>query len=253
MKMNPALWRMINAGQTFLFFFWSVLWQSIAIVLRFLTLSPKTSLWLARRVWAPPLISITGSKVMVQGREAIDFSSTHIFVFNHQSTLDIAVAFKVLPVGVRFIAKKELKNIPFLGWYMQAMGMIFIDRRKVRQAKESLDKAVERIRRGANIIAFPEGTRSPNGRLQPFKKGIFVVAIQAGVPIVPVAIEGTREVMPKNSFLLRPHPIRVAFGEPIPTEHLSYPDRDSLMHTVREQVSALHLSIGGRGEVSAKS
>jgi 1-acyl-sn-glycerol-3-phosphate acyltransferase len=245
--MKTLMWKLINIGQVTFFFLWSFLWQTIAILLRFLTLSPRLSLWLARTVWAPTLIFITGSRVKIEGREKIDFSEPYIFVFNHQSTLDIAVAFRTIPVGIRFIAKKELKNVPFLGWYMRAMGMIFVDRKKSQKAFRSLEKATELIRKGANIVSFAEGTRSPNGKIQGLKKGTFVVAIQAGVPVIPVAIEGTRHVMPKNTFKLRPHLIRVAFGQPLTTKDLKYEDRADLIKDVRERLVELNLSIGGLG------
>jgi 1-acyl-sn-glycerol-3-phosphate acyltransferase len=245
--MKSLMWKLINIGQVAFFFLWSFVWQTIAILLRFLTLSQKISLWLARAVWAPPLILITGSRVKIEGREKVDFSKPHIFVFNHQSTLDIAVAFQSILVGIRFIAKKELKNVPFLGWYMWAMGMIFVDRKRGKKALRSLDRAVDLIQKGANIIAFPEGTRSSNGKIQDLKKGTFVVAIQAGVPVVPVAVEGTRHVMPKNSFRLRPHLIRVAFGRPLPTKDLEYEDRAALIKNVRKELIELNLSIGGLG------
>ncbi|MGD8539044.1 MAG: lysophospholipid acyltransferase family protein [Candidatus Aminicenantes bacterium] len=245
--MKPLMWKLINMGQVTFFFFWSFLWQTIAICLRFLTWSQAPSLWLARTVWAPPLLFITGSRVKVEGRDKIDFSEPHIFIFNHQSTLDIAVAFRTIPVGIRFIAKKELKSVPFLGWYMRAMGMIFVDRKRSQKAFRSLEKASELIRKGADIVSFAEGTRSPNGKIQSLKKGTFVVALQTGVPVVPVAIEGTRHVMPKNTFKLRPHLIRVAFGQPLATKDLKYEDRADLIKDVREQLIALNLSIGGLG------
>jgi len=245
--MKPLAWKLINLCQVIFFFFWSIIWQSIAIVVRFVTFSPGISLWLAHAVWAPPLIFITGSKVLVQGRERIDFSKAHVFVFNHQSTLDIAVVFKVLPVGVRFIAKKELKHIPFLGWYMRAMGMIFIDRKEPRKARESLKKTGKLMKKGANVVAFPEGTRGEDGRIQPFKKGVFVVAIESSIPIVPIAIEGTRQVMPKNTFQVRPHLIHVSIGDPIPTENLTYDDREALANKVRKRLIELNLAIGGLG------
>jgi 1-acyl-sn-glycerol-3-phosphate acyltransferase len=190
---------------------------------------------------------MTGSRVKTEGREKVDFSQPHIFVFNHQSTLDIAVAFQSIPVGLRFIAKKELKNIPFLGWYMQAMGMIFVDRKRGQKAYRSLEKAAEMVNKGANIISFPEGTRSPDGTIMNFKKGTFVVAIRARAPIVPVAVEGTRHVMPKNTFRFRPHPIRVAFGQPIPTTNLKDENLANLIKDVRNRIIELNLSIGGLG------
>ena len=245
--MKTFIWKFANFWQVVFFFVWSVVWQTISITIRFVTFSQELGLMLARNVWAPTLNGLTGSKIEVRGLEKVDLDKPHIYVFSHQSTLDISVAFQSIPRPLRFIAKKELLYIPFLGWYMWAMGMIFVDRKRGKKAIKSLQRAGELIRNGANIIAFPEGSRSPDGYIKPFKKGVFVVAIEAGVPIVPVAIEGTVDVMPKDTFILRPRLIRVNVGEPIPTADCKYEDREELMHKVRNTVIDLHLEIGGRG------
>ena len=115
------------------------------------------------------------------------------------------------------------------------------------EALRSLKRAGERIREGSNILAFPEGTRSPDGRILPFKTGSFVLALEAGVPVVPVAIEGSRLSLPPNSFLPRHHPIRVKVGRPIPTAGRDGHEREALMHEVREAILQLHRDIGGAG------
>lgn len=245
--LRALLWGVVNVLQVSFFLFWSFLWQSVSILLRFILWNQKVPLMVARYIWSPALLWTTRAPLRVEGIEKIDFSKPHIFVSNHQSTLDIPVAFVTLPVPLRFIAKKELLYIPFLGWYMWATGMIFVDRRQTEKAKASLRRAGRLIREGASIIAYPEGTRSDDGSILPFKKGVFIVAIEAGVPIVPVAIEGTRLVMPKNSFRLRPHEIRVAVGSPIPTEGLSPEEKDRLIERTRKALIELHLSIGGKG------
>lgn len=240
-------WTLLNITQVTFFLFWSFFWQTVTIIVRFALMRQGPSLLTAKKVWADALIRITGSTIKPQYEEEIDWSKPHIFVSTHQSTLDIAVGFLVLPSPLRFVAKKELLYVPFLGWYMWAMGMIFVDRKRNEKAIASLKRAGEIIRNGASIIAFPEGTRSPDGRILPLKKGIFVVAIEAGVPIVPIAIEGTREVMPKNSFKLRPREIKVAFGKPIPTKDLVYEDRSPLTEQVYKALVDLNLSVGGLG------
>lgn len=246
---KPLLWRLLNMTQVAFFFFWSFYWQSTSVLLRLLGLiSEEKALRFATKYWAPALIRITGSKLdEVRGLEKVDFSKPHIFVCNHQSTLDIAVAFSAIPVPLRFVAKKELQYVPFLGWYMLATGMIFVDRKKRHKAVASLKRAGDLIRNGANVVAFPEGTRSDDGAIHPFKKGIFVVAIESGVPVVPVAIEGTRFIMPKNTFRLRPHTLRVSIGDPIPTEHLTYEDRETLRLQAQDAMIELNKAIGGLG------
>ncbi|MCB9644416.1 MAG: 1-acyl-sn-glycerol-3-phosphate acyltransferase [Myxococcales bacterium] len=216
-------------------------------MLRFVSGDPRPSLWVARYMWSPVLLGITGSRVHIHGMEKVDWSKPHIFASNHQSTLDIVAAFLALPIPLRFVAKKELLYIPFLGWYMWAVGMIFVNRKKGKEAIRSLERAGELIRNGADIIAFPEGTRSGDGKVHPLKKGVFVVALEAGVPIIPLAIEGTRYSMPKDTFRVRAYEIHVALGEPIETKDLSYEDRELLMERTRNALGALHEKIGGLG------
>lgn len=245
--MDRFFWFFVNIGQVLFFFFWSFVWQSYSIFSRVLFDDPRPALWTARYVWAPTLLGITGAKIHIHGLEKVDLCKPHIFASNHQSTLDITAAFLALPIPLRFVAKKELFYIPFLGWYMWATQMIFVDRKKGKEAIKSLKRAGELIREGADIIAFPEGTRSDDGKVHPLKKGIFVVALEAGVPIIPLVIEGTRHVMPKNSFQIRPHDIHIAFGEPIETKNLRYEDREALMIQTRDAMGALLQSIGGLG------
>ncbi|MCK6512740.1 1-acyl-sn-glycerol-3-phosphate acyltransferase [Myxococcota bacterium] len=245
--MRFLFWFLINASQVLFFFFWSIIWQSYSIFSRLLFGDPRPALWVAHYIWAPVLLGITRSKIHVYGLEKVDLSKPHIFASNHQSTLDIAAALSTLPIPLRFVAKKELFYIPFLGWYMWATQMIFVDRKKGKEAIRSLKRAGDLIREGADIIAFPEGTRSDDGKVHPLKKGIFVVALEAGVPIIPLAIEGTRYVMPKNSFQVRPHDIHIAFGEPIETKGLGYEDRERLIVQTRQAMGNLLESIGGAG------
>ena len=245
--MKGFAWFLINVLQVCFFLFWSFLLQSLSILTRFLTGSQWLPLLCARYLWAPALVGITRSPVRVRGLEQIDLSKPHIFVCNHQSTLDIAVAFVAIPKPLRFVAKKELLYVPFLGWYMWATGMIFVNRKKSEEARKSLERAGKIIREGADVIAFAEGTRSEDGEILPFKKGIFVVALEAGVPIVPMSIEGTRFVMPKNTFRIRPHQIDVVFGKPIETTGLTYEQRNELIHKTRNTIIDLNLSVGGLG------
>jgi 1-acyl-sn-glycerol-3-phosphate acyltransferase len=245
--MKGFAWFLINVLQVCFFLFWSFLLQSLSILTRFLTGSQWLPLLCARYLWAPALVGITRSPVRVRGLEQIDLNKPHIFICNHQSTLDIAVAFVAIPKPLRFVAKKELLYVPFLGWYMWATGMIFVNRKKSEEARKSLERAGKIIREGADVIAFAEGTRSEEGEILPFKKGIFVVALEAGVPIVPMSIEGTRFVMPKNTFRIRPHQIDVVFGKPIETKDLTYEQRNDLINKTRNTIIDLNLSVGGLG------
>lgn len=228
---------------------WLVFWITASALAALLSLNGEVPLMMARRFWAPMHWRITGSPLTVEPLPDVDWSQPHIFLMNHQSNFDIPVAFAVIPVNIRFIAKHVLKWIPFLGWYMAGTGMIFINRSNSREAMRGLKLAGERIRAGSNILAFPEGTRSKDGRILPFKKGSFALAVEAGVPIIPIAIEGTRGMLPPGSARLRRHPIRVKMGPPIATAGLRGRAREALLHQVRDAIIQLHRDIGGAGGV----
>ncbi len=226
---------------------WLVFWITVSGLAAIFSLNGEVPLMMARRFWAPMHWRITGSPLLVEPLPDVDWSKPHIFLMNHQSALDIPVAFAVIPVNIRFIAKHVLKWVPFLGWYMAGTGMIFLNRSNRREAMRSLKRAGERIRAGSNILIFPEGTRSKDGRILPFKKGSFVLAVEAGVPIIPMAIEGTRKVLPTGSVRLWRHPIRVKVGQPISTAGRKGPEREVLMNEVRDVIIQLHRDIGGEG------
>lgn len=230
--------------------FWLAFCISTSALAALLTLNGEVPLMMARRMWAPMHWRITGSPLLVEPLPDIDWSKPHLFLVNHQSNLDVPVAFAVIPVNIRIIAKHVLKWVPFLGWYMVMTGMIFINRSNSRESIRGMQLAGERIRAGSNILIFPEGTRSKDGRILPFKKGPFVLALEAGVPIVPLAIEGTRGILPPGSPWPRRHPIRVKMGQPISTSGLEGSQRDALMHKVRDALIQLHRDIGGAGGVS---
>ena len=153
-----------------------------------------------REGWGPRLFKISKADLNVFGGESVDYAKPHIYVMNHESYMDIPAAFMALPCNIGFIAKKELESVPFFGRTMREAGMIFVDRRNPEKAIASLKKGGALIRSGVNIFAFPEGTRTKDGAIKPFKKGVFMLALEAGVPIVPMAIAGAREVLPYGSF-----------------------------------------------------
>ncbi|EAU69515.1 acyltransferase [Stigmatella aurantiaca DW4/3-1] len=214
-----------------------------------LTLNGNLPLVMARRIWAPMHWRIAGAHLHVDPLPDIDWSRPHIFLMNHQSAMDIPCAFAALPVNIRFIAKHVLQYVPFLGWYMTMTGMIFVNRTHRRKAVQSLKQAGERIRAGKSILAFPEGTRSLDGLILPFKKGPFVLAIEAQVPIVPVAIEGSGRALPTGGIRLRRHDIRVKVGMPIETQGLTGADREALLRRTRDAIIQLHRELGGPGAV----
>ena len=195
--------------------------------------------WLSRR-WCRLVVRVTGVRLTLEGTDRFDWKQPSVVIANHQSWFDVFVLVAALPGRVRFVAKKELGRIPIFGHAWRACGHIAIDREDRRSAIESLDRAAERVRAdGLAITLFPEGTRSADGRLQDFKKGAFALATKAGLPIVPVGITGTRDVMPKGSFRVRGGPVRVRVGDPIDPTQFGENGRDELRAQSRAAVALL--------------
>jgi 1-acyl-sn-glycerol-3-phosphate acyltransferase len=191
------------------------------------------------RAWSGWVISFAGVKIVVETRANLVPDQPYVFMANHASSLDIWAVFVAIPRRIRLIAKKQLARIPLFGWVMWAGRFIFIDRQNGVAARRSIDVACRRIHDGDSVLLFPEGTRSRDGTLGPFKKGGFHLAVKAGVPIVPVALRGTHELMPRGSLLLRSGTITAIIGEPIPTQGLSDAERATLSERVRSVVQDL--------------
>jgi 1-acyl-sn-glycerol-3-phosphate acyltransferase len=191
------------------------------------------------RLWSRALLWSAAVPLRVEMHGDLDPQQPYVFMANHLSTVDIWALFVALPVKVRFIAKKQLARIPLFGWAMATGRFIFIDRQNPLAARRSIEQACARIRAGSSVAIFPEGTRSRDGYLGPFKKGGFHLALSAGVPIVPVGIRGAREVMPRGSLILRRGPVTVEIGVPIPTAGLPASDRDVLLERVRNEIARL--------------
>jgi len=191
------------------------------------------------RAWSGWVTSFAGVKIVVENRASLDPAQPYVFMANHASSLDIWAAFVAVPRRLRMIAKKQLARIPLFGWVMWAGRFIFIDRKNGVSARRSIEEAGNRIRNGDSVLIFPEGTRTRDGSLGPFKKGGFHLAVRAGVPIVPLALRGTRELMPAGSYLLRAGKVTAIIGEPIPTQGLSEQDRANLHERVRVVVEEM--------------
>ncbi len=184
------------------------------------------------RLWSWIMLRTIGARVTYEGLEHARRPHPCIFMANHQSWVDIWVTVRVVPAPSLYVAKRSIMHIPVLGWCLHAAGFIGIDRGNRARAIRSLQRAAERIRQGRPVVFFPEGTRSRSGRLQPFKKGPFYLALQAGAPVVPVAISGSGRVWPPGSWRPRPGPVRVRFAPPIDVARYLPDDVDGLMAAV---------------------
>jgi 1-acyl-sn-glycerol-3-phosphate acyltransferase len=203
-------------------------------------ISPGGDAYLAlARFWGRTMLGMVGATPRVEGRERVDFAQPQVFMCNHQSHTDILALYASIPTPVRMLAKEQLKWIPVFGWGMAVADFVFIDRSNREKAFHSIEQAARKIAAGRSIVVFPEGTRSPDGRLGDFKKGGFALAQKAQVPIVPVGIVGTYGVLPKHSLRLAHSDVTVRFGDPIPSVGVT---RDELMARVRAAI--LDLSRG---------
>jgi len=221
----------------------NLLFTSVVLSIIALIISPFDSkgkvIHRIARLWASTHIKLGGIKVVTSGLDRIT-APPYIFMCNHQSALDIYGLLFSLPLSFRWIAKRQLFLIPFFGWALKRAGHISIDRENPREALKAMDEAARKIRDGMNIIIFPEGTRSRDGSLLPFKKGGFSLALRAMVPIVPVGIVGTSTLQPKGSFIpAGKGVIYIHIGEPIPLEGMGRSAKGELMNSVRANIERL--------------
>ena len=169
--------------------------------------------------WTWIILRVIGIRLRIDGLEKIDPQRQYVFVVNHQSNIDIPVLVQALAqFQLRWVAKKELLHVPFFGWAMWATKHVTIDRSDPQDAVKSLTRAKERLGAGISLVIYPEGTRSRDGGLQRFKKGGFLLAVQANTPIVPVTVSGSAQVLPIGAWRLRPGTIDVTIDEPVPVE-----------------------------------
>lgn len=179
-------------------------------------------------------VRLVGVKVEVVGSEKLDWRRTYIFMCNHVSNLDPPIVIPIMPRRTSVLVKNELFNVPILGWGMRLARLVPVDRQNRETAIASLRYAADVLRTGLNMTVWPEGTRSPDGRLQPFKKGPFHLAMDSGVPVVPITLVGTHEIWPKGRFAIRPGTTTVIFHEPIDPK--AYASPDELLDAVRERI-----------------
>ena len=244
--LRDLLWFPINLIQLVWVLFWSMVCITLALVLRVLTGSTRISLGMARFMWAPGLLIFGPFPYRATGVEDVDWSRTYFIASNHQSFVDIPLLFRVLPVNLHFVVKSELQHVPFLAWYIRAMGMIFVDRSNRESARRSIERTAEAAQRGKSILLFPEGTRSKDGRIGAFKSGMIGAAMVGSIPVLPVAVEGPGRALTAGWPRFRPARLRVAVGQPVETEGYDGHDekqRRAMTNRIREEVLRLHATL----------
>jgi 1-acyl-sn-glycerol-3-phosphate acyltransferase len=192
------------------------------------------------RVWARCLLWGSGVKVTVEGLEKISPGESYVFVSNHLSYMDTPVILANIPVQFRFLAKSGLFKIPLLGTHLARAGHIAVPRDDARAAVKTMLTAAQAIReRSISLLIFPEGGRSPDGKLASFKEGAAYIAIRAGVPLVPIALQGTREVLPFGSGKVQSGRVTMRIGDPVPTDQVPLRDRDRITSELRDRIASL--------------
>lgn len=183
------------------------------------------------KIWTKAVLFIYGIKVIVYGQENIDAGKGKIYISNHASYLDIFVQLAYLPDNVRMIYKKEINKVPLLGWAMMCAGFVALDRDRVRDAMKSLDKAAERVRNGLSVVIYPEGTRTSDGNVGEFKRGMFFLADKSKADIIPVSLSGTFKLMPGGSSKVKPGTVDMVIDKPV-----KYRKDKELLNEIRDIV-----------------
>ncbi|MEO7996693.1 MAG: lysophospholipid acyltransferase family protein [Gemmatimonadaceae bacterium] len=191
---------------------------------------------IAPRRWSRGLLRAAGVEIVTHVNGDVSRDRSYVYIANHVSWFDIPALLETLP-NFGFVAKRELEKIPLFGAAARAVGVIYIDRENRKAAFGAYDDAAKRIRDGASVVVYPEGTRGGTYSLRTFKKGPFVLAIKAGVPVVPVVVYGTMAVNPRGSLRAHPATVHVHLLEPVPTTGLTYDDRDILAERVRSRMA----------------
>jgi 1-acyl-sn-glycerol-3-phosphate acyltransferase len=234
---RPSLLNYLHSAVAIpLIYLYTIILASISLTVSFFDPRGRKQHWCAQ-TWCKLIANTAGARVRVHGAENIRPGVSYVFLSSHQSYMDIPAMLGYLPAQLRIAAKRSLFRIPFMGWHLSRAGHIPIDRRSTENAIAAMQRAAGYLTDGVCVFLYPEGTRSRTGVLQPFKKGGFKLALQAGVPIIPVTITGTREVLPVDSIIFRPGPVEMYVDAPIPTQGLTENDLEGLMQKVWDQMA----------------
>lgn len=206
------------------------------------------------RVWSRGILAAAGVRLRISGADHLDLDRNYFYVGNHQGVMDIPAMAVATRGHVRFMAKKSLFGIPVFGWILRCFGFVPIDRSNARSAKSAIDSMLSRLAdKGGSMLVFPEGTRSDDGRVLPFRRGSIQVCRRAGLPLVPFAIEGSLAIHRRGAFRLRPGPLRITLGQPIGVDEVTAMSADDLQTRLRDEVIRLQQGVTGSTESAAAS
>lgn len=202
---------------------------------------PPRGDWFLRfaRGWARSVLAVSGISVEVLHRERLPRSGSFVVAANHESFADVVVLLARLPLNVRFLAKRSIFRVPVLGWSIAAAGFIPVDRGERSGGGATLEAALGRLRDGRSLVIFPEETRTRTGELLPFKKGAALLALRAGLPLLPVGLAGTRRILPRESLVMSPGRVALCPGEPIETTGARTAERRDLTERLKERIEEL--------------
>lgn len=246
MKSNSKFNHLLSALRSYLIFdpliwLWTVFMATFSLLSSFVDRDGHIQQWFAV-TWSKIILRIIGTPLAVRGMEKVDTTQPHMYALNHLSALDIPAVYAGLPFHFRIMAKEELFRYPFMGWHMRRSGQVSIERENAIASMRSLNRAAAILKGGQPLVVFPEGGRSPTGLVKPFLPGVFYVAIKAGVDIVPMALVGTYELLPMNTFHVQPRPLELLVGDPISAVGYDPRDMDKLAATVQKAVEDLYYS-----------
>jgi len=192
------------------------------------------------RTWAKLTMKSIQSRFTVTGLDEIDTSKPHVYAVNHGSAFDIPALYAFLPFQFRIVHKKELWSYPIVGWHLKRSGQVCVDQQNPTRSVGQIKSALRTLKRGMPLVIFPEGGRTPDGKIQPFLPGAFFLAIKAEVDIVPVALLGMYELLPMNTYHIKPRPLEMRVGRPIPTAGLSMRDMEALSLRVQTAIEEMY-------------
>jgi 1-acyl-sn-glycerol-3-phosphate acyltransferase len=223
----------------------TAIFGSMALLLSLVDRKGNTQHRIAR-VWARSCVRVSGSKLTVIGAEKLPKNPIAVYASNHTSYMDIPVIFSSLPFQFRILAKKELWSMPFIGWYLNRSGQIPIDTHSSHSSHSSLSAGARALRSGTPLVVFPEGSRTPDGKLQAFLPGAAFLAIRAQVPVVPMALSGVYELLPIHTHHYYPGELTLRIGEPIETAGMSLRQTEELTAQLRTAIEKLRVGTDGQ-------